>query len=136
MRHLVRFARFAFGGWFLVSGLNQWLHVFPQPLGANDIARQFTLALMDSHLFLVVKAIELIAGAFILLNRFTPLMLVACLPISVVIFFWDVVLDRETVELTFGPLTLVINGLLMLAYYRYYRPMLEFRARAIGEKDQ
>jgi hypothetical protein len=39
MRHLVRFARFAFGGWFLVSGLNQWLHVFPQPLGANDIAR-------------------------------------------------------------------------------------------------
>jgi uncharacterized membrane protein YphA (DoxX/SURF4 family) len=130
MKYLTLVGRVALGVWFIIGGLNYWLLFLPQPIGATEVARQFTMALIDSHLFAVVKAIEVLAGACILLDLYTPLMLVALLPISVVIFFWDVMLDRETVELTFGPLVLLVNGLLMLAYYDYYRPMLVCRARS------
>jgi len=133
MKYLVMAGRLAFGGWFLVSGLNHWLGVFPQPIGANDVSRQFTLALMDSHLFDAIKAIEIVTGAAIMLNLYTPLMLVATLPLSVVIFYWDVFLDRESVELVFGPLSLAINALLMLAYLDCYWPMLARRPRCWGE---
>jgi uncharacterized membrane protein YphA (DoxX/SURF4 family) len=129
MKHLTRIGRVALGLWFIIGGLNYWLLFLPQPIGATQIARQFTLALIDSHLFAVVKAIEVLAGAALVFDLYTPLMLVALLPLSVVIFFWDVMLDREAIELTFGPLVLLVNGLLMLAYYDCYRPMLVCRAR-------
>jgi hypothetical protein len=133
MRYLLRAARIAFGGWFIIGGLNYWVRFLPQPIGATAIARQFTLALIDSQLFFWVKSIEVLAGLCIVLNLFTPLALAAILPLSVVIFFWDVMLDREAVELTFGPLVLLINVSLILAYHEYYRPMLARRARAWGE---
>jgi uncharacterized membrane protein YphA (DoxX/SURF4 family) len=129
MKYLTLVGRIALGAWFVVGGINYWLRFLPQPTGATEVARQFTMALIDSHLFAVVKAIEVLAGACIIFDCYAPLMLVALAPISVVIFFWDVMLDRESVELVFGPLVLVVNGLLMLAYYDYYRPMLVFRAR-------
>jgi uncharacterized membrane protein YphA (DoxX/SURF4 family) len=127
MKYLTLVGRVALGAWFVVGGLNYWLRFLPQPIGATQVARQFTMALIDSHLFAVVKAIEVLAGACILFDLYAPLMLVSLLPISVVIVFWDVMLDRETVELIFGPLVLVVNALLMLAYYDCYRPMLVFR---------
>jgi uncharacterized membrane protein YphA (DoxX/SURF4 family) len=129
MKYPTLAARVALGLWFIIGGLNYWFLFLPQPMGATEIARQFTLALIDSHLFAVVKAIEVLAGAAIVFDLYTPLMLLALLPISVVIFFWDVMLDREAVELTFGPLVLLVNGLLMLAYYDCYRPILVCRAR-------
>jgi len=34
-RTLVYFAQFFFGGWFVLHGLNHWMHFFPQPPKKN-----------------------------------------------------------------------------------------------------
>ncbi len=128
LKHIVPIGRLLFGGWFLVSGVNHWLKLLPVPLGSTNVARHFFEALIASRLYDVVKVIEVVAGILLIANRYTPLMLAACLPLSVVIFYWDVVLDRDRVELIFGPLALLINGLLILSYFNYFKPLLTFRA--------
>jgi len=134
MKYLVLVGRLIFGGWFLVNGLNHWFAFFPQPMGTSALGNELVKALIDSHLFDVVKAIEAVAGAFILIGRLAPLALMATLPLSVVIFYWNVVLERTPIESAFGIATLALNGLLMFAYLDAYRPMLAWRTRLLGEK--
>ena len=133
MKYLVLIGRLIFGGWFVVNGLNHWFNFFPQPMGQTHLGNELVVALLHSHLFDVVKGIEAVAGVMILANRFTPLALNACLPISVVIFYWNVVLEGQPAGWIAGCLTLGINALLMLAYFPSYRSVLAWKAPLAGE---
>ncbi len=132
MKYLVLIGRLIFGGWFVVNGLNHWFNFFPQPMGQSHLGLELVTALIDSHLFDVVKAIEAVAGVLILINRFTPLALNACLPISVVIFYWNVILEGNQAGLIAGSVTLGLNALLMLAYLPAYTSVLAWRSRLVG----
>jgi uncharacterized membrane protein YphA (DoxX/SURF4 family) len=110
------------------AGLNHWFHFTPQPFGQNPVSIELTTALIESGLFDVVKAMETITGALVLMGLFVPLALVAALPISVVVAYFNLVLEHNgVVNYVAGTLVLGINLLLMLAYVNSYRPLLKWK---------
>lgn len=126
---LVTLARLQLGGWMIVNGLNHWLPIFPQPLGSAPLAQQLLVALIESGLFGVVKAIEVIGGVLLVFDLYVPLALVALLPVSVVVYYFNAILQQRWNQLLYmGVMCFYLNVILMAAYLRYYLPMLAPRS--------
>ena len=76
MKIVILIARLLLGLTFVVLGLNGFLNFLsmgPMPTG---LAGQFISALILSHYFWVVAALQLAGGALLLVNRYVPLALV------------------------------------------------------------
>jgi len=68
MKHVIWFVRFWYAAWMIPAGVEHFYHIFPQP-GANSshpLAAEMLTALLNTHLFDVVKAVELITGVAVL----------------------------------------------------------------------
>lgn len=136
MKYAVWFVRLLFAAWMIPAGLNHFVPLFPQPMGSQPLSMELIVALLDSRLFDIVKAVELIAGIGVLFGFYTPLVLLMCLPVSFGVFYWDAPLEGwGSRAALFGYATLLCNVLLCLAYYKYYRPMVAVRA-AVTERKQ
>jgi uncharacterized membrane protein YhaH (DUF805 family)/uncharacterized membrane protein YphA (DoxX/SURF4 family) len=86
-------------------------------------------ALLDTHLFDVVKAVELITGVAVLFGFFTPLALLACMPVAFCVFWWDAPLSEwNTGSVIAGARVLGSNVLLCVAYIASFRSMFAVRA--------
>ena len=138
MKYALWFVRLVFAAWMIPAGINHFVTLFPQPMGSKPLSHELIVALLDSHLFDIVKAVEFLAGVSALLGLFTPLGLIVCMPVSFCVFFWDTPLEgwgsRASI---FGEAVLLSNVLLCLAYLRNYRSMfaLHSRPRALGTSD-
>ena len=116
------------------SGLNHFIQIFPQPMGSQPLSQELIIALLDSNLFDLVKAVELIAGLGLLLGFYTSLSLLICLPVSFCVFYWDAPLEGwGSRAAIFGYSVLLCNSLLCLAYYKSYSSMFILRA-TVGER--
>ena len=128
MKYLVIAGRMVFGGWMIYAGLNHWFHFTPQPYGQNPVSIEFTTALIESGVFDVVKATEFITGVLVVIGAYVPLALIAALPVSVNVAYFNLVLEHNgVVNYVAGTLVLGLNLLLMLAYVNSYRPLLRWR---------
>ena len=124
MRYPVWFLRLLFVGWMVPAGLNHFYRLFPQPLGNQPISREVFIALIDSHLFDLVKAVELAAGLAILFGFYVPLALLVVMPVSFNIFYWDTALQGWTSgSAIYGWSVIGCNVLLCCAYFESYRAM-------------
>ena len=135
MKYGVWFIRLLFAAWMIPAGLNHFIPLFPQPMGTKPLSHELIVALLDSHLFYLVKAVELLAGISVLTGFYTPLALVVCMPVSFCVFFWDTPLEGWTSRAAiFGISVLVCNVLLCLTYIRSYRSMFAVRSlpRSLG----
>ena len=131
MRYAVWFVRLLFAAWMIPAGLNHFIRIFPQPMGSQPLSHELVVALIDSHLFDLVKAVELIAGVCVLFGFYVPLALVVCMAVSFCVFYWDAPLEGwGTRAALFGYAALLSNVLLCLAYIRNYRPMFTLHAEA------
>ena len=138
MKYAVWFLRLVFGAWMVPVGLNHFYPLFPQPMGSQPLSHELIVALLDSHLFDIVKAVELIAGICVLTGFYTPLALVVCMPVSFCVFYWDTPLEGwGSLASVFGGTVLACNLFLCLAYIRSYRSMfaLRSRPRSFGASD-
>ncbi len=130
MKYAVWFLRFLFAAWMIPAGLMHFFGIFQQPMGSQPLSQALIIALLDSHLFDLVKAVELVAGVCVLLGFYTPLALLVCMPVSFCVFYWDTPLEgwgsRASI---FGMAVLLTNSLLCLAYIKYYLPMFALRAK-------
>lgn len=137
MRYPVWFIRFLFAAWMIPAGLNHFIPLFPQPMGSQPLSQELIRALIDSHIFDLVKAVELIAGLGLLFGFYTPLMLVICLPVSFCVFYWDAPLEGwGSRAALFGYATLLSNVLLLLAYNKSYRAMFTLQAAVSAHRKQ
>jgi hypothetical protein len=110
------------------AGLNHWFHFTPQPYGQNPLSIELTSALIESGVFNLVKATEFIAGVLVLTGAYVPLALVAALPVSVNVAYFNLVLEHNgVINYVAGTLVLGLNLLLMLAYVKSYGPLLRVR---------
>ena len=134
MKYAVWFVRLVFGAWMVPAGLNHFYRLFPQPMGSKALSHELIVALLSSHLFDIVKAVELIAGICVLTGFYAPLALVVCMPVSFCVFWWDTPLEGGRAQF-FGEAALLCNVLLCLAYIENYRSMfvLHAKPRALGE---
>jgi putative oxidoreductase len=92
-------ARLLLGLIFVVFGLNGFLNFLsmgPMPTG---LAGQFIGALVQSHYFWVVAALQVVGGALLLVNRFVPLALVLLGPVIVNIILYHVFLNLAGIAL-------------------------------------
>ena len=123
--------RLLFAAWMIPAGLNHFVPIFPQPMGSTPLSTELVTALIDSHLFDLVKAVELIAGVCVLFGYYAPLALVICMPVSFCVFYYDAPLEGwGSGAALFGYAALLSNVLLCLAYFKSYRPMFTLRAEA------
>ncbi len=128
MKYAVWYVRLVFAAWMIPAGLNHFIPIFPQPMGSQPLSRELIVALIDSGLFDLVKAVELIAGIGVLTGFFGPLAVLICVPVSFCVFWWDVPLEGwGSRAARFGEATLLCNVLLCLAYIRSYRSMFAMR---------
>ncbi len=128
MRYVVYWIRWVFGAHTLFSGLNFFFNFFPTPPIEVSPAGPFIAAMDHVGLYTFIKVIEVVVGAALLLDLFVPLALLMEFPITVSIFYLDVIVDHTPRPTFMGSRELVFNVLLMAAYAGYYWPLLERRA--------
>ena len=130
MKYVIWFVRFWYAAWMIPAGLEHFYHIYPQP-GANSthpLAAQMLTALLDTHLFDLVKAVELITGIAVLFGFFTPLALLACMPVAFCVFWWDAPLSEwNRGSVIAGARVLASNVLLSIAYIAAFRSMFAVR---------
>jgi hypothetical protein len=135
MKYAIWFIRFWYVAWMIPAGIEHFYHIYPQP-GAttpHPLAAEMLSALLATHLFDVVKAVELLLGLAILFGYFTPLWLLACMPVAFCVFWWDAPLSNwSTSSLIPGVRVLASNLLLCVAYIASLRAMFTWRASVAG----
>ncbi len=112
MKILTLIARLLLGLIFFVLGLNGFLNFLsmgPMPTG---LAGQFIGALILSHYFWVVAALQVVGGALLLANRFVPLALVLLGPVIVNILCYHAFLNPTGIALA-----LVVTILWFIVFY-------------------
>lgn len=135
MKYAIWAVRFWYAGWMIPAGLEHFYHIYPQPGydTTNPLAHEMLFALLHSHLFDIVKAVELITGVSVLLGLFTPLMLLVCMPVAFCVFWWDAPLSVWNMSSVIaGGRVLAFNILLSVAFIASYRSMFAVRSKPAG----
>lgn len=126
---VILWIRMDFGAHTLVSGADYFLHIFPPPAIDTSPAGPFVREMTRIGMYDLIKVVEVVAGAMIVANVFTPLALVMEFPITVSIFWLSVVVVGTGRPVFTGWRELAFNAVLLAAYAGYYLPMLDLRAR-------
>lgn len=135
-RYLPIVARTLMGIIFLgsgVFGMLMALGILPmqqpkEPM--SDAAQAFMTGLFKSgYLFHLIKATEIVAGALLLVGRFTPLALILLAPIVVNIFLVHALLMPSGLPIAF--VVVILESYLAWAYRDSYRPLFVARAQPL-----
>ncbi|HEY4342159.1 MAG TPA: DUF805 domain-containing protein [Steroidobacteraceae bacterium] len=138
MKYVIWIVRLWYAAWMIPAGLEHFVHIYPQP-GFNTtvpLQHEMLFALLDSHLFDAVKAVEMLTGIAVLLGFFTPLMLLVCMPVAVCVFWWDAPLAMwNWGSVLAGGRVLVSDVLLCVVYFACYRAMFPLRSTPLARKQ-
>ena len=121
MRIVTMIARFLLALIFIVFGLNGFLHFIdmgPMPTG---LAGQFMGALIQSHYFWVVAALQVIGGLLLLVKRYVPLGLVLLGPVIVNILLYHIFLNPAGMGMAIG-----VTVLWLIVFYDEREHFLSF----------
>jgi len=119
-------ARVVLGLIYFVFGLNFFLHFLPTPPSSGGVADAFLGGLFQSgYFFPMLKSIEVVLGAFLLIGLFVPLALVVLMPISLNILLFHAFLAGNA---TMGIVIVLLNLYLAWAYRDYYKPLFNRKA--------
>ncbi len=125
--------RTLFGAWNLFFGFVFFFN-FPiaQPMGHGPLTPYLNQTLIDTHLFHVVKTIEIVVGLLLIFNRAVPLALCVYFPITIVIFIVNMFLEQFAAGPYIAVIYIAVHLFLIWTYRRYYLPMLAWRATPEG----
>ena len=112
MKIVTLIARLLLGLIFVVFGLNGFLNFLSMGPMPSGLAGQFIGALVLSHYFWVVAALQVAGGALLLVNRYVPLALVLLGPVIVNIILYHVFLNPSG-----APLAIVVVILWGIVFY-------------------
>jgi putative oxidoreductase len=119
-------ARILFGLIYLVFGVNFFFHFLPSsPPDSASKAGQFLGALFSSgYFFLVLKIIESLFGLLLVLNIFTPILLILIFPVTFNILLFHLILEPAVAGLVIGSLLFILNLYLIWTNWTLYAPLL------------
>lgn len=108
---------------YFVFGLNFFLKFIPMPPPPPSMAA-FVGALFGTGYFMqLVKSVEVIGGAFLLLNVYTPLTLIVLAPITLNIFALHLMLEPSGLPMAIG--LMVLNIGLGVLHLESYKPLFK-----------
>ena len=122
-RILVLTGQTFFGAWFVIHGLNHWVHFFPQPPGSDSLTSQLIRVMIDTGLFDLIKACEVFSGLLMLMHRFVPLAIVTAVPAAVVIAYINFFLNKGWESFMTATVIMVILALMGIGYIRSFAPL-------------
>ena len=130
---LAHSARILFGLILFANGLNWWWKILPYPSMHDPVLPHtppFVQAMLDTgFMFDFVRILEIAAGVGLLVNCWTPLLLVLIFPLSLGIWSVDVFLIATSFRANLmGWAVLVLNGFLLVSYFDRYVAMLSMKA--------
>lgn len=119
---------------FLLNGMSWWWKILPYPSISDPHANRgplFVQAMIDTgYMFDGIKAVEVIAGGLLLVNRLVPLALLIAFPVSVGAWSVDFFLISGSLRAqVMGWSVLCLNGFLLLAYLPYFKTIFVARAQ-------
>jgi putative oxidoreductase len=116
-------ARILLGLIYLVFGLNFFFHFLPTPPASGGVADAFTGGLFQSgYFFPMLKGLEVVLGAMLLIGLFVPLALVVLMPISINILLFHAFLTPGNSAM--GIVIVLVHLYLVWSYRDYYKPLL------------
>ena len=129
MKIVSAIARYLAGVTFLVFGLNGFLHFIPLPPQVG-VAGQFMGALFVSHYLTVIFAVQVIAGALLLVNRYVPLALAALAPVIVNILCFHAFMAPSGLPLALfvAVLWAIVFAAVRPAFSGLFQPRIQARA--------
>jgi hypothetical protein len=119
-------ARLLLGILFVVFGLNGFLNFINMGPLPSGLAGQFILALVLSHYFWVVAALQVIAGVLLLVNRYVPLALVLLGPVIVNILLYHIFMLPAGVVLAL--VAMILWFIVFYSYRQYFSGIFVQRA--------
>ena len=123
MKIAATISRYLLGLMFLVFGLNMFLHFIPTgPMPAGQ-AGQFSTLLMDTHYFVAVGLVMVVAGVLLLINRYIPLALVLLAPVLVNILIFHLLMLPRGIGI--GLLATILWVLVALRVRSAFEPLLK-----------
>ena len=116
MKYATIAVRSLLGLMFFALGLNHFLKFFDQPMpeGLPPDAIAYTKLLGDSGIMDVVKVLELVGGALLLVGKFVPLGLTLLMPVIVNILLYELFLVHKPGI----AVVLTLMGLFVMFAYR------------------
>ena len=116
-RYAVVFLRVYLGAFNLISGLNYFLRIWPQPVPHDPTGAAYMDVTLHLGLFQLAKVLEVVGGASLTFG--------ICVPFGLILnaFFSDLIHVRIS-----GARNFTFHVLLLAAYARYYFPLLTLRA--------
>lgn len=122
-------ARVVLGLIYFIFGLNFFLQFLPTPPSSGGVADAFLGGLFQSgYFFPLVKSLEVVLGAFLIIRLFVPLSLVILMPISLNILLFHVFLTPG--DFAMAAVIMVIHLYLAWAYRESYKPLFNQKATA------
>jgi uncharacterized membrane protein YphA (DoxX/SURF4 family) len=94
MKIVVLISRILLGAMFVMAGLNAFFNFMKGPM-PTGLAGEFVDALVKSHYFLVVGAVQAIGGALLIVNRYVPLALTLLGPVLVNILLFHLTMNHS-----------------------------------------
>lgn len=89
-----------------------------------EIAARFMQVLLDTHLYDLVKGVEILTGVALLTGLFVPVALVLEMPVTVIICYLSLFIAPTARSLYTGPRELILNLFLLSAYWGYLKPLV------------
>ena len=121
MRIVTMIARILLGLIFVVFGLNGFLHFLDMGPLPTGLAGQFMGALIQSHYFWVVAALQVVGGALLLVNRYVPTGLVLLGPVIVNILLYHIFLNPAGIAMA-----VVVTALWFIVFYDQRQHFMQF----------
>jgi len=118
MKILNLIARLLLGLIFVVLGLNGFLNFLSMGPMPSGLAGQFIGALVLSHYFWVIAALQVAGGVLLLVNRFVPLALVLLGPVIVNIILYHVFLNPSGAALAI--VVVILWGIVFWGRRQYF----------------
>jgi putative oxidoreductase len=136
-RYALTFVRVYLGAFNLISGLNFFLLIWPQPIPADPTGLAYMQSTMHLGLFQMAKVLETVGGFCLLFDICVPFALVLLFPVSATVLVMNVFFATLAHVRASGARNFIFHLLLFAAYARYYFPLLKPRAemRPIWRRD-
>jgi putative oxidoreductase len=127
--HLIRWVRLYYAIHFLESGLNFALFGFIPDFSKAGLAGPFQIEMATIGLYQIVKYLEVVLGAMLLVNFAVPFALIPMAAISFIIIYLNLIVSPDPRQAFSGMQEMLLIGSLLLAYGGYYADFCRARTR-------
>ena len=127
-KYALVFIRTYLGGFNFISGLNFFVHFWPNPVPGDRVGKAYMDITLELGLFQTAKVLEMVGGFCLLFNLFTPFALVLLFPVTATILVMNVFFSPFAHIQVSGARNFIFHCILFAAYAGYFWPLMKVKS--------